>query len=43
MVDLWTGHILMVIHLHGNADLLKLHTGRLKLLNTDVCWPDAGK
>lgn len=36
MEDLWSGHILMVIHLHGNADLFKLHAGRLELLDTDA-------
>lgn len=41
MAELRTGHILMVINLHGNADLLKLYTGWLELLDPDVCWPDA--
>lgn len=43
MGDLWPGHVLMVIHLHSNADLFKLQTGRFGLLDTDVmlCWPDA--
>lgn len=36
MEDLWPGHIL--IHLHGNADSFKLHTGRLELLDTDVMF-----
>lgn len=25
--DLWPGHILMIIHLHGNADLSNLRIG----------------